>query len=326
MVAQKDKLLVSIVAPFFNEEDSLVEFFERIVTVTNTLLDQYEFEFVFIDDCSRDRSLKIAHSLIAKDSRLKIVELRRNYGQSAALQAGMDSTEGDIIISMDSDLQHFPEDIPKFLDKIEEGSDVVCGWRRGRQEGIVRRWPSRVANFLIRKVSGLTINDIGTTFRAYKSEIIQDMVILGENHRFIPVFAKEVGARICEIPIQNIDRPHGQSNYGLSRTINVLIDIFFLYFFVKYIDRPIRIFGKFALGMLSFAGVITIVLAVIWLNTGQAVVREHSGWFILAVIFYLASAQFLLTGVLSEMLARVYFSTWERSHYKIRKIWTHDNL
>jgi hypothetical protein len=223
---------------------------------------------------------------------------------------------------MDADLQHFPEEIPLFLEKIEAGNDVVCGWRHERREGVIRRWPSRVANFLIRKVSGLTINDIGTTYRAYRREVIRDVRLLGENHRFVPVFAKVAGARIDEVPIQNIERPHGKSNYGISRTLNVFIDLFFLYFFVRYFDRPLRIFGKIALITFGVGFVITLALLALWLDGGQAVVRERSGWFISALILYLASIQFLIAGLMGEVLARLFFSSHNQSAYRIRRVWS----
>lgn len=317
---------VSVVVPFYNESATLRELVTRLTAATDPLRKRYDFEYILVDDGSRDDSLRIARDMISQEPRLRIVELRHNYGQTAALQAGLDAAKGNIIVSMDADLQHFPEEIPLFLQKIEEGNDVVCGWRHQRQETILRRWPSRMANYIVRRVSGLQIRDIGTTFRAYRREIIKDLRLLGEDHRFVPVFAKTVGARIDEIPIRNITRPHGLSNYGLGRTLNVLIDVFFLYFFVRYLDRPIRIFGKVALASFAAAAVITLLLAWIWLDTGRAVVREHSGLFIVAVMLYLAAAQFLLAGILGEMLTRVYFSSHERAPYKIRRIWSHDTM
>lgn len=314
--------LISVVAPFYNEEASLERLIARLAVIADKLAGRYRFEFVLVDDGSRDGSLALAQRLAESERRLRVIELRRNYGQTAALQAGLDCADGDVIISMDADLQHFPEEIPLFLERIEAGSDVVCGWRSQRREGIVRRWPSLVANWLIRKASGLTIHDIGTTFRAYRRELIRDVLLLGENHRFVPVFAKVAGARIDEIPIGNIERPHGVSNYGLSRTVNVFIDIFFLYFFVRYFDRPIRIFGKVALATFAVAATITAVLLGIWIDGGQAVVRERSGWFISALILYLASIQFLIAGLMGEVLARVYFSDRNRSAYRIRNVWS----
>jgi glycosyltransferase involved in cell wall biosynthesis len=261
-----------------------------------------------------------------EEPRLTIIELRRNYGQTAALQAGIDRAAGDIIVTLDADLQHFPEEIPSLIKGIEEGHDVVCGWRHQRQEGVMRRWPSRAANGLIRKASGLSIHDIGTTFRAYRREIISEMRLLGENHRFIPVFAKALGARIGEVPISNIERSVGKSNYGIGRTINVLIDVFFIYFFTHYLDRPMRIFGKFALLCGLAAGIIAAGLFWIWVTAGVAVVREHSGWFTLGFMLILAAVQFLLTGVIGEMLARLYFPSKERTTYQIRRVWDQESL
>jgi glycosyltransferase involved in cell wall biosynthesis len=223
---------------------------------------------------------------------------------------------------MDADLQHFPEEIPKFIARIEAGNDVVCGWRHDRQEGILRRLPSRVANLFIRRVSGLTIHDVGTTYRAYRREIVRDIQLLGEGHRFVPVFAAVAGARIAEVPIDNIERPHGKSNYGLARTLNVLIDLVFLYFFVKYLDRPLRIFGKLALIVFTAGIVIESALLVKWMLTATPVVRDHSGWFILGGALITSSLQIVLFGVLSEMLARLYYAGLGKTHYKIRKTWT----
>ncbi|MDQ2917534.1 MAG: glycosyltransferase family 2 protein [Pseudomonadota bacterium] len=169
--------LISVVAPFYNEEQSLEALLARLAVVADALTPRYRFEFILVDDGSRDQSLALALRLAKVERRLRVIELRRNYGQTAALQAGLDAANGDIIVSMDADLQHFPEEIPLFLERIEAGSDVVCGWRHERKEGIVRRWPSRAANWLIRKVSGLTIHDIGTTFRAYRREAIRDVLL-----------------------------------------------------------------------------------------------------------------------------------------------------
>jgi glycosyltransferase involved in cell wall biosynthesis len=314
--------LVSIVVPFCNEEQSLPILLGRIQTATEPLRHRYEFEFIFVDDGSRDRSLSVAKDLVKAEPRLKVVELRRNYGQTSALQSAFDAAAGDIIISMDADLQHFPEEIPKFIAQIEAGHDVVCGWRHDRKEGILRRLPSRVANLIIRRVSGLTIHDVGTTYRAYRREIVRDIQLLGESHRFIPVFAAVVGARIAEVPIENIERPHGKSNYGLARTLNVLIDLVFLYFFVRYLDRPLRIFGKLALVVFLAGLVIEAALFVKFILTQTPVVRDHSGWFILGGALMTSALQIVLFGVLSEMMVRLYYAGLGKTHYKVRHIWT----
>ena len=312
--------LVSIVLPVFNEGRTLPELLRRLDEVSRALDARYAFEFVLVDDGSTDTTMAIAEQVAAADRRVSVVSLRRNYGQTAAMQVGFEHARGDVVISMDADLQHFPEDIPQFLDKIEEGYDVVCGWRAVRQEGVLRRWPSAAANWLLRRVSGLTIHDIGTTFRAYRGDVVRQLHLLGEHHRFIPVLATNVGARLAEIKIQNIGRPSGASNYGLSRTFNVLLDIFFLVFYVRYLDRPIRVFGRLALVALAAAAVIMGVLGYIYLAYGVPVVRERSGWFLLGLVLGVSGVQFLLFGLISEVIVRLYYYPGQARPYLVRKV------
>ena len=312
------RTLVSIVLPVFNEARTLSELMRRLDAVTRTLAARYVFEFVFVDDGSIDETTGVAERLEASDARVSLVTLRRNYGQTAALQIGFDHARGDIVVSMDADLQHFPEDIPQFLAKIEEGYDVVCGWRADRQEGILRRWPSAAANWLVRTLTGLAVHDVGTTFRAYRGDVVRQLQLLGEHHRFIPVLAKNIGARITELPIKNIERPVGASNYGISRTFNVLLDIAFLVFYVKYLDRPIRVFGRLALASLFLAVLIMSVLGFISLAYGVPVVRERSGWFLLALVFFVSGIQFLLFGLVSEVVVRLYFFPGQAKPYLVR--------
>jgi glycosyltransferase involved in cell wall biosynthesis len=319
---ERERTLVTVAIPVYNEQRVLPELLERLAKVADGPCKQYDFEFIFVDDGSRDGSLDVEKDLIAKDHRLRVVELRRNYGQTAALQAGLDEAQGDIIITMDADLQHFPEDIPAFLERIEAGSDVVCGWRKKRREGAVRRWPSRAANWMIRRISGLDIHDIGTTFRAYRRDIVEDISLLGENHRFVPVFANIAGARIEEIVIENIERPEGKSNYGLGRVLAVWLDLFFLYFYVRYLDRPIRAFGGLGFLLIFAASAIVGVLGGIALIYGRPVVYERTGWIYLAVLLFMTGTQLLMTGILAEVLARIYFARTRRtqhSPYKVRR-------
>ena len=315
--------LVSVVAPMYNEGAAIEEFVRRVAQACGRLQDRYRFEFVLVDDGSRDESLKIATTLIAKEPRLRVIELRRNFGQTAALQAGLAHARGDIVISMDSDLQHFPEDIPQFLEQIEAGFDLVCGWRHDRQEGIVRRWPSRVANRIIRRVSGLRVHDIGTTFRAYRQDLIQHMLLLGEQHRFVPALASMVGARITEVRIKNVERPSGASNYGLSRTFNVLLDILFLYFASRYLTRPLKAFGKIAmlLGVSGFAIAVGLLIYG-WSMGVPGVVRAHSGWVLFAILLELAALQIFMTGILAEILVRIYYSRTGDQGYVVRREWS----
>ena len=314
------RTLVSVVLPVFNEAATLPQLLQRLDQVARSLATRYAFEFVLVDDGSTDRTIEAAEQLAAMDDRVRIVALRRNYGQTAALQVGFDHAEGDIVISMDADLQHFPEDIPPFLDKIDEGYDVVCGWRADRQEGVVRRWPSSAANWIVRRLTGLTVHDVGTTFRAYQGDIVRQLRLLGEHHRFIPVLAKNLGAKITEVQIKNVERPVGASNYGLSRTLNVLLDIAFLVFYVKYLDRPIRVFGRLALACIGLAAIILGVLAFYTLVYHVPVVRERSGWFLLVLVLLVSGVQFLLFGLVSEVVVRMYFYPGQAKPYLVRKI------
>lgn len=238
--------LLSVVAPVYNEEPSIREFVERIVKVASSISDRYELEIVLVDDGSEDKSLEIMKELTSSVIGLRVIELRRNYGQTSALQAGLDAAKGSVIVTMDADLQHFPEEIPAFVEKIEQGYDMVCGWRKDRAEGFWRRFPSAVANRIVRRISRIDIHDFGTTFRAYRSELVRDMMLFGELHRYIPVLGKQVGGRIAEIPIRNIERPAGSSKYGLGRTPGVMLDLMVLFFLFRHIDRPMRAFGKIA--------------------------------------------------------------------------------
>ena len=250
-----------------------------------------------------------------------MVELRRNFGQTAALQAGLNAAAGETVISMDSDLQHFPEDIPAFLALVSEGYDLVCGWRFDRQEGIARRWPSTIANLLIRRVAGIRLHDFGTTFRAYRSDLLQHIVLLGEQHRFVPALAALVGARIAEVKIRNIERPAGKSNYGLGRTVSVALDILLLYFLRFYFTKPLKVFGQLGAILIITGSLISSgLLGYSWL-TGLSTIRAHGGWFLLSALLVLIGMQTLLTGVLAEILIRVYYRTSGNRGYFVRHEW-----
>ena len=317
-------MLVSIVAPVYNEAATLGEFVARLVAAAGALETRYQFEFVLIDDGSTDSTLELAKGLITVEPRLRVVELRRNFGQTAALQAGLSAARGDLVISMDSDLQHFPEDLPLFLDKIEEGFDLVCGWRFNRQESVLRRWPSRAANLLIRLISGLRVHDVGTTFRAYRADLVQELQLVGEQHRFVPVLAALVGARVTEVKIQNIERPAGQSNYGLGRTVNVFLDIMYLYFARFYFARPLKAFGKIGLLLIATGVAISGSLVVYSALTSTSMIRERGGWFLLSSLLMLGGLQTVLTGILAEILVRIYYQSGQRQQAYVRREWNKD--
>jgi glycosyltransferase involved in cell wall biosynthesis len=313
--------LISIVAPVYNESATLPEFVRRIGAVCDTLAARYATEIVLVDDGSTDDTLQVAKTLIDGEPRLRVIELRRNFGQTAALQAGLSCAGGEFVISMDSDLQHFPEDIPLFVEQAERGFDVVCGWRKDRQEGALRRWPSRAANLLIKRVIGVDLHDFGTTFRLYRSDLLSHISLIGEEHRFVPALAHMVGARITEIPIRNIERPAGASNYGIGRTFGVALDILFLYFSRFYATRPLRVFGKVAVALLVPGLLIAAALLAINVMTGEPTTRTRSGWFLLSALLGLSSLQVLLTGILAEVIARIFYRTGSGESFVVRREW-----
>jgi glycosyltransferase involved in cell wall biosynthesis len=313
--------VVSIIAPIYDEAPLVEEFLRRIRQALTPLEDRYAFEIVLVNDGSRDGSLEIMKSCIADEPRLRVVDLARNYGQTAALQAGLDAARGEILVTLDADLQHFPEEIPRFLEGIEQGYDMVCGWRQHRAEGINRRWPSRVANGLIRAISGLKLHDFGTTFRAYRSELAHEIRLFGEFHRYIPVLGHMAGARILELPIENVERPAGRSKYGIGRSQGVLLDLIVLLFLARYLDRPMRVFG--ALGLLGFltgGGILSFLLAYAYVYNVPTV-RLYSGWFLMSIMILLASLQIILTGILAEILVRIHYDIGNRRVYRVRREW-----
>jgi glycosyltransferase involved in cell wall biosynthesis len=249
-----------------------------------------------------------------------VIRLRRNFGQTAALAAGFHESKGDIIISMDGDLQHDPEDLPALISKIDEGYDIASGWRYHRVDNaLTRKLPSRMANWLMAKVSGVPLHDFGTTFKAYRAEILKEINLYGELHRFIPALASFYGARIAEVPIRNIVRPAGDSHYGLGRTLHVLIDIVTIKFLLSYFTRPMHLFGK-----LGFAGTATgsIMLGYLLVRKlmGHEILVEHGPLMLAAAISLLAGLMMFSTGLLGEVLMRTYFESQGRRIYAVREI------
>ncbi len=312
--------LISIIAPVYDEGALVGEFITRTRRAIQPLEDRYRFEIILVNDGSRDGSLAVMKAHLDAEPRLRIIDLARNYGQTAALQAGLDAARGDILVTLDVDLQHFPEEIPRFLETLDEGYDMVCGWRYARAENISRRWPSRAANWLIRAISGLKLHDFGTTFRAYRADLAKEIRLFGEFHRYIPVLGHMAGARITEIPIQNIDRPAGKSKYGLGRSQGVFLDLLVLLFFARFLDRPMRAFG--ALGLLAFmagGGILAVLLVYSYLFN-VATVRERSGWYLMSIMLLLTSVQITTTGLLAEILVRVHYGIGDRRVYRIREV------
>ena len=310
--------LYSLVIPIHNEEDSLIPLFAKIVEVMEG--HNWEFEIIFVDDASTDGSPALLEQIASLDSRVVVVQLRRNFGQTPALAAGFDFARGDIIISMDGDYQHDPVDIPAFIEKIHEGYDIVSGWREKRVDNFVsRRLPSKIANWMMKKLSGVDLHDFGTTFKAYRRETIRSVNLYGELHRFIPALASLHGARIAEIPIHNIERPAGKSHYGIDRTFRVMFDLLTVRFLLKYLTRPLHFFGK--LGLLCFAagGGIGVFLAVRKL-LGHAIFIEHGPLLMLGAMATIAGVQLVCTGLLGELLTRIYFEGQQRRIYSVSRV------
>ena len=309
----------SIVVPFHNEEENVTTLYDRVKLVMEQVGES--FEMVFVDDGSRDRTYRLLEEIAAVDSRVLVIKLRRNFGQTSALAAGFDHAQGDMLISMDGDLQHDPEEIPNFIARLEEGYDVVSGWRSHRGDNLVlRRIPSRCANWIMARISGVDIHDFGTTFKAYRREVIHNIPLYGEMHRFIPALASWYGASICEIPITNPQRQHGESHYGLSRTMRVFFDLMTIRFLLRYMTRPLHFFGTIGLlGMVAGSGLAT-WLFLLKVLTGQPVMHAHGPIFVISGVLILAGIQMLGIGLLGELQVRHFHTPSHRAPYAIDRI------
>jgi len=309
----------SIVVPFHNEEDNVTALYDRLKEVMEHVGDS--FELVFVDDGSNDRTCRLLEEIAAVDSRVLVVKLRRNFGQTSALAAGFDHAEGEFILAMDGDLQHDPGEIPMFLEKLEEGYDVVSGWRKERIDNFVmRRIPSRCANWLMAKLSGVDIHDFGTTFKAYRREVIHNIPLYGEMHRFIPALASWYGASICEVPITNVNRERGKSHYGIGRTFRVFFDLMTIRFLLKYMTRPLHFFGLLGAQGIFGGGGISVFLLALKIITHQHVMDEHGPLFVIAGVMILAGTQLLALGLLGELQVRHYHAATQRAPYTIDRL------
>lgn len=309
----------SIVVPLHNEQENVTDLYDRLKAVME--INGESFEIVLVDDGSRDQTFTMLREIAAVDSRVTIVKLRRNFGQTSALAAGFDHSRGEYIIAMDGDLQHDPADIPIFLEKIAEGYDIISGWRKVRIDNLwLRRIPSLCANWVMAKLSGVDIHDFGTTFKAYRREILEQVPLYGELHRFIPALASWHGASICEVPIRNINRERGASHYGISRTFRVFFDLITIRFLLRYLSRPLHFFGT--LGMLSIfagSGVTAWLVFEKFLNHTH-VMLEHGPMMIFAAVLLLAGFNMLAVGLLGEMQVRHYHEPSRRAPYSVDRV------
>ena len=321
MQEQSGTVRYSVVVPFFNEAEIAEKLCTRIARVMEQMGRSYEL--IVVNDGSTDGTDEVLQTIARRDERVLFVDLRRNFGQTTALQAGFDHSRGDVIIAMDGDLQHDPYEIPFFAEKIDEGYDIASGWRVRRGDNLLmRRLPSRIANWLLAKVSGVALHDFGTTFKAYRREVLREVRLYGEMHRFVPAVCARLGAKICEVPIKNVRRPSGKSSYGIGRTFRVVLDIVTLRFITAYLTRPLHFFGKWGLGGIAIGGGILgygLVRKIVdWRNFH--LLQEHGPLMALPLMLVVVGFLLLATGLIGELLMRIYFEATGARTYAVRRL------
>ncbi len=307
----------TIVIPVFNEEENIEDLYGGIKEALAHRPERHEI--IFVDDGSTDATLEKAGSLAARDDCVKVISLRKNFGQTAAMAAGFDHAKGDVVIPMDGDLQNDPSDIPALLEKIEEGFDVVSGWRKERRDPFFsRRLPSMIANWLISKITGVHLHDYGCTMKAYRREIIKHLNLYGEMHRFIPALASLGGARVTEIAVRHHPRRRGTSKYGISRTFKVILDLITVKFLLSYSTKPMRLFGP-----LGFGAILLSVLsgsAAVYMKLFDGLSLNRNPLFLLSVILFFMGMQLVSIGLIAEINVRTYHESQNKPIYVVKEI------
>jgi glycosyltransferase involved in cell wall biosynthesis len=307
---------LSVVVPLLDEQENLPPLYEQIVAA---LTDRFGYEVIFIDDGSQDRSFEILRKMQQDDPRVRVIRFRKNFGQTAAMSAGFAHARGDVVVALDADLQNDPADIPMLVEKLNEGYDVVSGWRKIRHDkALTRRLPSRLANGLISTITGVRLHDYGCTLKAYRREVLAETRLYGEMHRFIPALASWSGARIAEVVVNHRPRTAGVAKYGLGRTLKVVLDLMTVKFLGSFSTKPIYIFG--GLGLLTTAGAILFGLIVAYQKLANETDVSGNPLFLLAAVLLITSLQFVLMGLLAELLVRTYHESQNRPTYVIREI------
>lgn len=308
--------MISVVIPFFNEKNNILPLYQKISHELPLL--QRPFEVIMVDDGSVDGSDEQLAEVARKDSRFKLVSLRRNFGQTAAMMAGIDAARGDIIVPMDGDLQNDPADIRRLIEKLDEGFDVVSGWRKDRRDAELRRnFPSRIANRLISSISGVHLHDYGCSLKAYRRDVLKGVKLYGEMHRFIPIYASWHGARVTEIPVAHHPRIHGTSKYGLERVAKVLLDLLVVKFFAKYATKPIYIFGGFGLSNIAVSAIASVYA--VWLKFVDGVSFILTPLPLIAVMALITGFMSILMGLLAELVMRTYYESQGKTVYMIKR-------
>jgi dolichol-phosphate mannosyltransferase len=307
---------LSLFLPVMDEEENLRPMHAKIAAALDEL--RKTAEVIYVDDGSTDGSLAVLKDIAATDDRVRVISLRRNYGQTAAMAAGIDAARGEILIPMDADLQNDPADIARLLDKLGEGYDVVSGWRKDRQDKLVsRKIPSQIANRIISWIGGVPLHDYGCSLKAYRRDVIQDVKLYGEMHRFIPIYASWAGARVTEIPVGHHARTMGRSKYGISRTLKVIFDLMTIKFMASYQTKPIYVFGGF--GMIAFAISVIAGFWAVYLKLFEGTSFILTPLPIIAVVMLAISVQFFLMGLLAELLVRTYHESQDKAIYAVRE-------
>lgn len=309
---------LSIVVPVYNEQENLPELFGQVLDVMKDV--DYDWDITFVDDGSKDASVKVMKLLQEKHpNHVRSVVFSRNYGQTAAISAGIDNSDGDIVVLMDADLQNDPADIPLLLAELEKGYDVVSGWRKDRQDNpMTRTIPSRFANHLISSTTGVHLHDYGCTLKAYRRSVLDKINLYGEMHRFIPVYADDAGAKISEVVVQHHPRKHGKANYGLERTLKVVLDLITVKFLMKFSKKPIYLFGGVGFGMMVIGFGLFVWLAIRRIMSEIGVLT--SPWFQIAVMMFLLGFIAILMGLIAELLMRTYFESQKKKTYTVREV------
>ena len=311
-------MLLSVVIPLFNEEENIPLLYEELKEVLDALEDEYEI--LFIDDGSTDRSLELLRNLQKNDSHMVVVNFRKNFGQTAAMAAGFDYAKGDVIVTMDADLQNDPKDIPRLLEQIKAGNDVVTGWRFDRKDAFInRRLPSIIANKIISKVTGVNLHDYGCTLKAFRKEVIKCVKLYGEMHRFIPAIASGMGIDFTEVKVNHRARRFGSSKYGISRTIRVVLDLMTVKFLLSYSTRPIQVFGL--MGVVSGGIGFLIALILTFQRQFMGVPLSDRPMLFLAVLLIFVGIQFISLGLIAELQARTYHESQNKPVYHIKKVY-----
>lgn len=311
------KVYLTVVIPVFNEEGNIQELYKSLKRVLESIRKPYEI--IFVDDGSADRSFKIIAEISKNDKNVKAIKFLRNFGQTAALSAGFDNARGEIIITLDADLQNDPRDIPKLLKKIDEGFDLVSGWRidRHKESMLTRRLPSIMANKVISYIVGFSLNDFGCTFKAYRREFIKPLKLYGEMHRFIPAYAFWYGAKITEIPVKYRLRKYGKSKYNLSRTYKVILDLLTVKFLESFITKPIYVFGT--VGIISLIGGFFSVFFLIYNKIFRGISMIQSPLLLMSALFIILGTMFVGMGLLAEILVRTYYESQDKKAYIIKE-------